>query len=335
MSYEHLTGKEKAAIVLLSLSKSDASSLIAQFDEDEVIKVTEAIYDLGEISNETVSLVSDEFLNNFSKDKSVLGGKKVISDLLGTFLTSNEIETVLTKVHGDVWSAIEILDANAFAKYIAEEHPQTITFVLSKLSPNYMAKVLESMDSNLAASLMVRMVNMSDVPVDIAAQIEKCLKVELLSGIMFQGQDKKSPKRESVSRHLAKVLRSMASDEKERYISILDTHDAELAKEIKDLMFTFEDLISLEPSDVVKVVKNIDQKDLVLALKSASEQLKNLFFDNLPSRFISVIKEEWETIGKVRISDVRDAQKRISVVAQGLIKEGVVRACGQDDEDYI
>jgi flagellar motor switch protein FliG len=312
-----LSGCEKVAILLLALSKSSAASVMSAMSEEEVIDVARAMSRLGYIGSDQAEIVLNEFLKEIDDlRKSVAGNVDSTTNILGVFLTQEQLQSMLGKIGSSIWSTLDSVDSNSFAKYLTKEHPQTAAFILSRLPPDYMGKVIAQLDEGIASELVGRIAKLGPISKEVELQVEKCLKVDLLGGIA------RPPLNKEAAKQFAKMLRGVSSSEREKYIHLLLEKNVAFCEAVQEMMLTLEDLSSLSPAEFGLLLAEVDQSMLSLALRGASPQVQESFFANMPKSMSQIIKQDWEMVKKVKAKETRTAERAIVQIANRLISEG-------------
>lgn len=323
---EELSGSEKAAIVLLSLSRESAASIMSGMQQHEIVKLASAMSNLGFVKSEVVDFVLEQLFEEMSNTASITNSNKAAENILSSFFSKEQVSSILSNICNDVWRALEMIDPKMFAQYLSKEHPQAAAFILSQIKPSQTASVLSFLEEEFANSMMERMINLKPISPDLVEEIEKCLTMELIVGI--QGKDSKR----DVVKQLSCMLRSMADMDRDKYLQWLKDQHPQIYQSVEPLMFVFEDLTRLRIGDANILISSLPQEDLVLALKKVSKNVQNFFFKNIPQRMMVVIKDEWTIMGKVKVKDVQDAQRRILGRAKSLINEGKISLSINDAE---
>jgi flagellar motor switch protein FliG len=324
---EDLSGERKAAIVLLSLNREKAASIMSIMEQSEILTLASAMSSLGFVESEVVDSVLSRFVQEIQgKGIGISNSSKATEYILGSFLSKEEVSKILTKVHSSVWKALEIVNPKALAQYLSKEHPQAAALILSKIKPSHTAAVLPFFSEEFAKIVMERVVNLKPVSHELLEQIEQCLKIELMSGVQHLDIQ------QDVARQVALTLKSMPTTEMNKYLHWLKEKHSQMALCVEELMFSFEDLTQIGTSGLSSLIGSIDQGDLTLALRRVSSEVQTFFFTNMPQRMVKMIQDEWDMMGKIKMKDVKEAQKRILVQAKLLIAEGKISLQSQEEE---
>jgi flagellar motor switch protein FliG len=326
---EDLSGEKKAAIVLLSLTHTNAATIMSTMDQEEILTLASAMSALGFVASDVVDAVLAKFAQEVQEGRSSIGNTgKATERILGNFLNKEELSALLAKIQVSVWKALEIVNPKTLAEYLSEENPQTVALICSKLEPSHVGAVLPFLEERFANAVMERIVHLKPVSKDILDQIEQCLKMELIVGVKDLGM------KQDVAKQLALTLKNMSETDKNKYLDLLKEKHPEIAQNVEDLMFAFEDLTRIGMGGLNALLIAIDQGDLVLALRRVSAELQNFFFSNMPQRMVKMIQDEWDMMGKVKIKDIKNAQRKILEKAKTLIAEGKI-SLQSDNEEYV
>jgi flagellar motor switch protein FliG len=333
---EALTGIRKAAMLLVLLGDKSSGELIKQLSEDEVQQVSREITRLDAISAENAEILLEEFYQmNMAHDYVVRGGleyaKKMLIHAFGPEVSKKLIDR-LSKAMGGEYANIDLLqkvDPQQLAKFIHNEHPQTIALVLSHLNASQAAGLLISLPSEMRADVALRMGNLDHISPEIVNKIATVIGQKLQAIGEFS--------RESYGgiRAVAEMFNRLDSGTSREILGVIETQNPNLVETIRHLMFVFEDLLLLDINQLKQVMDRIDRKVLTLALKGTSEPLREHFLGTLSARASEMMKEEMESLGPVRIKEVEAAQQQIIALIRQLEGEGVISMKGTVGEQYV
>jgi flagellar motor switch protein FliG len=329
-----LTGREKAAILLITLGPEKSAQLFKHLKEDEIEALT------LQIANTTIILpqAREQVLNEFyeiclAQQYITEGGINYAKTLLEKSLGEDKAFEILQKLGGTLkakpFDFIRKTDATQILTFIQSEHPQTIALILSYLKPKQAAEVMVELSQERQADVARRIAKMDRTSPDVIKEIERALEKKLSSLLledytMVGGVDS-----------VVNILNEVDRTTEKNIMETLENEDIELAEEIKLKMFVFEDIIMLSGRDVQRLYRETpDMKDWAIALKSASQELKDLIFANVSKRLAAMLQEEIEVLGPVRRSDVEEAQQKIVNVVRKLQDANeiiVARGGGGDD----
>ncbi|HEX8470600.1 MAG TPA: flagellar motor switch protein FliG [Brevundimonas sp.] len=326
-----LTGPEKAAVILLSLGE-EHTQLWKGLDDEEIKEISQAMAGLGTVSAEVVEELLLEFVSGMSGSGSVMGSFEQTQRLLAAFMPSDRVDGLMEEIRGPagrtMWDKLGNVNEAVLANYLKNEYPQTVAVVLSKVKPDHAARVLTALPEDFALECVQRMLRMEPVQREILDKIEQTLRVEFMSNLA------RTSKRDS-HEMMADIFNSFDRQTEARFIGALEERNREAAERIRALMFVFEDLNKLDPGGVQTLLRAVEKDQLALALKGASETLREMFFTNMSERASKIMREDMESMGPVRLKDVDSAQMAMVQAAKDLAAKGEIMlagAGGADDE---
>ncbi len=326
-----LTGPEKAAVILLSLGE-DHTRLWQGLDEDEVKEISQAMASLGSVSAQVVEELMVEFVSGMSGSGSVMGSYEQTQRLLAAFMPPDRVDALMEEIRGPagrtMWDKLGNVNEAVLANYLKNEYPQTVAVVLSKIKPDHAARVLTALPEDFALECVQRMLRMEPVQRDILDKIEQTLRTEFMSNLA------RTSKRDS-HELMADIFNSFDRQTEARFIGALEERNREAAERIRALMFVFEDLAKLDPGGIQTLLRAVEKDQLALALKGASEALRELFFSNMSERAAKIMREDMESMGPVRLKDVDQAQMAMVQVAKDLAAKGEIMLVGQGGDDEL
>lgn len=326
-----LTGPEKAAVVLLSLGE-DHTRLWSNLDEDEIKEISQAMASLGTVSSHVVEELLVEFVSGMSGSGSVMGSFEQTQRLLTAFMPAERVEGLMEEIRGPagrtMWDKLGNVNEAVLANYLKNEYPQTVAVVLSKIKSDHAARVLTSLPEDFALECVQRMLRMEPVQREILDKIEQTLRTEFMSNLA------RTSKRDS-HEMMAEIFNSFDRQTEARFIGALEERNRESAERIRALMFVFEDLAKLDPGGIQTLLRAVEKDQLGLALKGASESLRELFFSNMSERASKIMREDMEAMGPVRLKDVDTAQMAMVQVAKDLAAKGEIMLVGQGGDDEL
>ena len=328
-----LSGPQKAAALMVSLGKDVSSVLLKNFTDEEIKTIGKYLTEMSTIPGDVVETILKEFMDNFSNNKDVpVVGEKFLKDVLAqTYGEKAEqlIEEIEEEKSKTPFQNIRKVDSKILATFVQNEHPQTIAIILAHLDQKKAAEVLSLLREDIQAEVVSRIARLESVQNDILLEIDKILEEELLTrGTMSQ-------QKLGGAQVAAEIINCLDKKTEEIVLSQLEEEQAELAEEIRKLMFVFEDLLKLDDRSIRTILKEVKNEDLILALKGASEELRNKIFSNLSSRAAEMIKEDLEAMGPVKLSNVEEAQQKIILIVRNLEKEGKIVIGGGGEGDQL
>lgn len=326
-----LSGPEKAAVILLALGE-EHTALWERLDDDEVKEISQAMATLGNVTAEAVEVLMIEFVSGLSGSGSVMGSYEQTQKLLAAFLPKERVDGLMEEIRGPagrtMWDKLGNVNEAVLANYLKNEYPQTVAVILSKVRTDHAARVLTSLPEDFALECVQRMLRMEPVQREILDKIEATLRNEFMSNLA------RTSKRDS-HEMMADIFNSFDRQTEARFIGALEERNRESAERIRALMFVFEDLSKLDPGGVQTLLRGVDKDSLGLALKGASEALREMFFSNMSERASKIMREDMESMGPVRLKDVDAAQMAMVQVAKDLAARGEIMLAGQGADDEL
>jgi len=326
-----LTGPEKAAVILLALGE-EHPRLWESLDEEEIKEISQAMAALGTVASSAVEELMVEFVSGMAGSGSVMGSFEQTQRLLSAFMPPDRVDGLMEEIRGPagrtMWDKLGNVNEAVLANYLKNEYPQTVAVVLSKIKPDHASRVLTSLPEDFALECVQRMLRMEPVQRDILDKIEQTLRTEFMSNLA------RTSKRDS-HELMADIFNSFDRQTEARFIGALEERNREAAERIRALMFVFEDLSKLDPGGVQTLLRAVDKDSLGLAMKGASESLREMFFSNMSERASKIMREDMESMGPVRLKDVDAAQTAMVQVAKDLAAKGEIMLVGQSGDDEL
>lgn len=328
-----LSGDEKAAVLLLALGPDHGAPIWGELDEEEIRQLSRAMVRLGAITQDMLDELLVEFVTVVSSNGSISGNSDSTERLLMSFLPGDRVELIMEEIRGpagrNMWEKLSNVQEDILANYLKNEYPQTIAVVLSKISPDHASRVLAVLPDELALDVVQRMLGLDPVQKEILEKIEATLRTEFMSTLSHT-------QRRDSHELMAEVFNSFDRQTEARFMTSLEETNRDAAERIKELMFTFEDLIHLESSGIQSLLQAMDKSDTALALKGANDTAKDFFFSNMSGRAAKLLKDDMDAMGPVRLSDVDQAQGKMVSVAKDLAARGeIIITKGNSDEEMI
>lgn len=330
--YRKLTGIEKSAILLMSIDEESAAKIFNMMDEEEIKEMSNTMANLGQVSSETVERLFLEFVESMSAAGVLVGTYDSTERLLLKALGKEKVDSIMEDIRGPAgrttWDKLGNVNEEILATYLKNEYPQTISLVLSKIRPDHAARVLTEFPEELAMEVMMRMLSMEAVKKEVLDGIEKTLRVEFMSNLA------KTQRRDS-HEMLAEIFNNFNRDTETKFMSQLEERNSESAERVRALMFTFEDLVKIDPTGIQSLLRAIDKDKLGIALKGASEAIKDLFLSNMSERASKILKEDMDAMGPVRLKDVDESQMYIVNIAKDMASKGEIVIADASGEDQL
>ncbi len=332
---DNVTGKQKAAIVLLVLGEDITSEVFKYLTDDEVQEISKEISLLGPVPAQVTDQVMEDFYNlTMAKEYLTIGGieyaKRVLIKSLGPEEARKIIDRLvkmLEKTTG--FSSLEKVNPQQLSKFIQNEHPQTITLILAHLSASQAAELIASLPEDMRSEIIIRMANLEEISPEIVKKISGVLdqKLEALGSYSLEEYGGVKAVAELFNRMDRRASRSVLEQ--------IESRDPELTASIRDLMFVFEDILLIDDQGIMEILKRADKKSLSIGLKGANEELQAKFFRNMSQRAAEMMKEEMEYLGPIRVKDVEKAQHEVVEIVRGLEEEGVITIGGAGGDEYV
>lgn len=331
--YRTLQGKEKAAIFLLALGEEHTARLFEFMDEEEIMEISTTMANLGKVSSTVVERLFVDFAEQMSTTGSLVGTLDSTERLLGKVLNKDKVDSIMEEIRGPagrtMWEKLGNVNEEVLANFLVKEYPQTVAVVMSKIQPDHAARVIALMPQGFAMEVIHRMLRMESVQKDVLDDVEKTLRTEFMSNLA-RGQRRDSHEM------MAEIFNSLDRTVEARFMQGLEESEPDSAEKIRSLMFTFEDLGKLDPSSMQALIRAIDKDKLPLALKGATDTLRDLFFSNMSERAAKILREDMGSLGPVRLKEVEEAQQYVVSVTKDLEGRGEIKiASGKEDDQII
>jgi flagellar motor switch protein FliG len=330
---KELSNQEKAALALLSLGKELATQVMQNLSENEVKAVSRAFLSVSGVDRETQFLNARDLLKMLkASDTMVVDGREFAKSVISGAFGEAESESLLEYISGakqqPVGSIISEVPQKALYPFVSAEHPQTIAFLLTMMNPDQAATVLKQMQPEMQSDVLIRISNLSNIKTEVIDEVREVLRDQLRAGAL-QDEELGGPQ------SAANILNFVDRTNEERIITEIEETFPDLAEKIRNLMFTFEDIKKIDDKGVQAVLKDIPREQLVVALKTATPEVRDLIFKNVSQRAAEMIKEDLEALGPVKLRDVEKAQQAIVDVVRKLESEGKLIIGGGTGEDQL
>jgi flagellar motor switch protein FliG len=330
--YRTLTGAEKSAILLLSLGEEHTSKIFEQLDEDEIMQISQTMSTLGKVSANVTERLFVEFAEGMSSTSSLVGSLDSTERLLARVLGKDKVDNIMEEIRGPagrtMWEKLSNVSEEILASYLQKEYPQTVAVVISKITPEHAARVLAKLPEGFAMEVIMRMLRMEAVQKEVLDDVEKTLRTEFMSNLA------RTNRRDS-HEIMAEIFNNLERSIETQFMGSLEERHPEAAEKIRSLMFTFEDLAKLDPGALQTIIRTANKEKIPLALKGASDAMKDLFFSNMSERAAKIMKEDITAMGPVRLKDVEEAQQTIVAVTKDLADRGEITIVTSKDDDEL
>ncbi len=325
--------EQKVAITMVALGEEASGEVMKFLNDFEIEAITQAVAGLKNISPELMDRVLEEFEAHLAAGKWISqGGIDFARSALERAVGPRRAQEILERVGNKVTSGFYILKNVApdqLAPFISNEHPQTIALILSQLDPAQSAGILGQLPERMQGDVAYRVATMENITPNVIQQIEESLE-QSLRDILGGNQDVGGPK------VVADILNLTGSTIEKNILDNMDAQDPETAESVRNLMFVFSDIVNLTDREIQVLLREADQKDLVIALKGAEDDLKEKILSNMSERVRTFITEEMDFLGPMRLSEVEEVQLRIVQQVRQLEEQGQVTIVrGESDDKFV
>ncbi|MGK5089254.1 flagellar motor switch protein FliG [Bdellovibrionota bacterium FG-2] len=321
-NFEELSGIEKSALLLNILGNDVTSQIFKKMKDNDVKRLMGTMGMVTKVPIPVVKQVLEQFYGEISEEETLIFGHAQGRDFVMQTLGEERAKTVLGQlsvIEGSrTLEALELVDSRTLANFLVNEHPQTVALILAHLEPNKKCEVLKRLPETIQTEVVLRIANLDFISPSLIAQVDEVLKQELatLGSIDTQQLGGIQP--------IADMLNVMDKSSEQNIMARVEEKDPQLAEEIRKLMFVFEDIIFIDDRGMQTLLKEVDNSKLVIALKTAPEEIKEKIFRNISKRAGDLLREDLDSLGPVRLSDVETAQQEIVNTAKRLESEGKV-----------
>ena len=327
-----LPGAQKAAILMLAMGEEHCARLFSMMHEDEIKEISSAMAQVGSVRADMVEQICASYFESLGSQGMVVGSFESTERLLQKTLPRDRVALIMEEIRGPagrtMWDKLGNVNETVLANYLKNEYPQTVAVVLSKVKADHAARVLSILPDTFAMEVVMRMLRMESIQRDVLDGVERTLRAEFMTNLA------RSTRRDS-HEMMAEIFNNLDRATESRFIGALEERSREAAERIKSLMFTFDDLQRLTPAALQILLRNVDKEKLPLALKGASEKLRDLFFKSLSERAGKMLRDDIEALGPVKLRDVDDAQGAIVLQAKELAAAGQLELGGGKDEEMV
>jgi flagellar motor switch protein FliG len=334
MEFEALTPHQKAAIALVAFGSEVSSLVLKGMNEQEIERITIEIANLRDVPAEIEEKVIDECYQVFMARQYISqGGVDFAQQILEKAVGAPKAREIMHRLESSLrsrgFSLLKDIDPKQLASFFQNEHPQTIALILTQLSPNQAASILAELGPELQAEVALRIATMEKISPEILKEIESTLEGH------FESSNARDLSSSGGAKSIAEILNLIDTTAEKNIMQSLEAEDADLAAEVKNMMFVFDDIVLLDDRSIQRLLKDVETKDLSLALKATSDEVKKKIFSNVSERVANLIKEEMEFMGPTRLSDVEAAQGRVVDSVRRLEEEGQIIIAGRGGREDI
>jgi flagellar motor switch protein FliG len=328
-----VSGPEKAAIFLLAIGESEASRVFKKMNDEEIKKIATIMASMDKVAPEMLDAVSEEFVSRLEgKTRSAVKGEAFFKSLVGSAMEKGKAEKLLLELEEEKketpfeWSSE--VDPSVFRDHLLGEHPQTIAMILAYLPTEIAAEVMSGLPDDRKGDIAIRIARLGQVPKEIVRQVDETLRNELR-------QIGSSGETVGGVQALVDILNNLDRASEDIILETIEEEHTEMATEIRGMMFVFEDLTKVDDRGMREILKKVENQQLVLAMKTASEEMKQKILGNLSSRASEMLMEDLEVMGPVRLTEVEEAQQAIIRAAKELEADGTITLGGKGKEDVL
>ncbi len=335
LQYETLKGFEKAAILINYLGKDAVKNLFKHMDDGDIRKLVNVMAKYRIVPVHVTKKVLEEYYEMVSEVQEYIfsdapASKDSIVDALGEERARGILGGLNVVSGGNrTLESLEMVDAKSLANFLVNEHPQTVAVILSHLEPEKKGEVLKRLPDTMQSEVVLRMANLDHVAPELISEIDKVLKAELASMSTVEQASLGGVQ------PVAEMLNVMDKNTETSIMSRLEEKDPLLAEEIRKLMFVFDDIAKIDDRGIQSLLKEVANDKLLLALKTANEEIRNKVFRNISARAAEMLKEDLNNMGPARLSDVEGAQQEIVNAARKLESEGKILIARGGSEDAL
>jgi flagellar motor switch protein FliG len=331
-SQKQLTGPERAAVLMLTLGEQHGAKIWAMLDDDELRQLSIVMSTLGTVEASLVENLLLEFVGRLSASGAILGNYDATERLLQQYLPPERVHGIMDEIRGpagrNMWEKLANVQEEVLANYLKNEYPQTVAVVLSKLQPEHAARVLAILPEELSLDVVNRMLKMEAVQKEVLERVEQTLRTEFMSSLS-------QTRRRDAHEVMAEIFNNFDRQTETRFMTSLEEANREAAERIKTLMFTFDDLVRLDAGSAQTLLRNVDKDKLAIALKGATEGVRQFFLSNMSSRAAKMLVDDMQAMGPVRLREVDEAQVMLVNMAKDLAAKGEIIISKTSDEELI
>ena len=329
------SGAQKAAVLMVSLGDEAASAIFKYLEEDEIQSISKEIALTKHVLPEVADDVMEEFHTmTLAKSYITQGGiefaKKLLIKSVGPEAARKIIDRLTKALESSAgFTSLERANPQQLSKFIQSEHPQTIALILAHLNATQAGELIVSLPEDLRAEVCMRMANLQEISPEVVRRISLILeqKLEALGSFSIEAY--------GGVRAVAELFNRMDRNTGRTVLEKIEADNPQLAGNIRDLMFVFDDILLIDDIGIAEILKRADKKVLTIALKGTSEELRSQFFRNMSSRAVEMMREEMEFMGPIKLRDVEKAQHEIVEIVRQLEEEGVITIGGGGGDDYV
>jgi len=327
-----LTGAQKAATFMLAIGEEHAARLFAKMHEDEIRDISQAMANLGTVAANAVEELCREFAEGLGQTGNLVGSWETTERMLLKTLPRDRVSQIMEEIRGPagrtMWDKLGNVNEAVLANYLKNEYPQTVAVVLTKVKSDHAARVLSLLPESFAMEVVMRMLRMETVQKEALDGVERTLKAEFMSNLA-------RAQRRDAHEMMAEIFNNLDRQSETRILAALEERNRDAASRIRGLMFTFDDLARMDGAGVQVLMRAVPKDQLTLALKGASEALRDLFTKNMSERAAKMLKEDLAGLGPVKLREVDEAQAAIVLLAKDLAAQGQIQMQDSREEEMV
>ncbi len=327
-----LTGTQKAATFMLAIGEDHASRLFAKMHEDEIRDISQAMATLGSVPAAAVEELCREFTDNLGQTGNLVGSWETTERMLLKTLPRERVAQIMEEIRGPagrtMWDKLGNVNEAVLANYLKNEYPQTVAVVLTKVKADHAARVLSLLPEGFSMEVIMRMLRMETIQKEALDGVERTLKAEFMSNLA-------RAQRRDAHEMMAEIFNNLDRQSETRILAALEERNRDAAERIRGLMFTFDDLGRMDGAGAQVLMRAVPKEQLTLALKGASETLRDLFIKNMSERAAKMLKDDLANLGPVKLRDVDEAQAAIVLIAKDLAAQGQIQMQDSREEEMV
>jgi len=327
-----LNGPQKAAALMLALGDEQASRLFARMHEDEIRDLSAAMASLGAVPASLIEDLCRDFGEALGQAGNLVGTFESTERLLMKTLPRDRVTQIMEEIRGPagrtMWDKLGNVNEAVLANYLKNEYPQTVAVVLTKVRPDHAARVLSLLPEGFAMEVVMRMLRMETVQKEALDGVERTLKAEFMSNLA-------RAQRRDAHEAMAEIFNNLDRQAEGRILAALEERNRDAAERIRGLMFTFEDLQRVDAAGLQALLRAVEKERLALALKGASEGLRELFLRNLTERAAKLLRDDIAALGPARLRDVDEAQAAVVALAKDMAAQGQIMLQDGREEEMV
>jgi flagellar motor switch protein FliG len=331
-SSKQLSGPQRAAVLMLALGEQHGAKIWNLLDDDDLRQLSIVMSTLGTVDSALVEALLLEFVGRLSASGALLGNYDATERLLQQYLPPERVGGIMDEIRGpagrNMWEKLANVQEEVLANYLKNEYPQTVAVVLSKLRPEHAARVLAILPEDFSLDVVNRMLKMEAVQKEVLERVEATLRTEFMSSLS-------QTRRRDAHEVMAEIFNNFDRQTETRFMTSLEEANREAAERIKGLMFTFDDLVRLDAGSAQTLMRQVDKDKLAVALKGASEAVRQFFLGNMSTRAAKMLVDDMQAMGPVRLRDVDEAQVLLVNLAKDLAAKGEIILSKSRDEELI